>query len=400
MVKSSGSNYDLNYAINLGIIDIADLQEKIEMSKRYEYLNKHPYSVWQGKNGKWYTYLPDAEKGRVQKERNSQKEIEDLIVEFWKDKSENPTIEELFNEWVSKKLEREEISKATRDRYVRQYNESFSDFGRLKIREITESDIEDFMLSTLHEKNMTAKGFSNFRTLVFGIFKLAKKKKYVNYSITEVVNDIEISRKSYRKNRKTDEEAVFMENELPSIVNYLEKNDDIVNIGLLIMFKSGLRVGELAALKCEDITDNVIHVHRTEICYEEGGKRIFAVRDFPKTEAGIRDVIFPEKYAKYLRKAMQTSSGEYLLEIDGERIRTYQFRNRLKVVCKNANVVSKSPHKIRKTYASILIDSGVSESVIISQMGHTDIKTTKGFYYRNRKGEEKKREVIDSLTLL
>jgi len=150
----------------------------------------------------------------------------------------------------------------------------------------------------------------------------------------------------------------------------------------------------------EDISGNIIHVKRTEICYEDdNGKRVFPVRDFPKTEAGIRDVIIPEKYVRYLNKALQVSSGEYLFEINGKRILTYQFRNRLKTVCKKTHVVNKSPHKIRKTYASMLIDSGVNEAVIISQMGHTDIKTTKGFYYRNRANEEKKKNIINGLGL-
>lgn len=390
----------MNFILSADKIDASHMKKQFEMQKRKEYIDKHPYKIWKGKDGKWYSYLPDEKKGRILKKRASETEIEDVIIDYWEDKLENPTVDELFNEWIAKKLEREEITKATRDRYCRQYKESFTKFGKMKIREIDEYAIEDFMLSTLHEKNMTAKGFSNFRTLIFGIFKYAKKKRYINYSITEVVNDIEISRKSFRKNKKSDEEMVFMENELPIIMNYLEENEDIINIGLIIMFKSGLRVGELAALKCDDIQGNVIHVHRTEVCYEEDGKRIFEVRDFPKTEAGVRDVIFPEKYAKYLNKAKQTSTGGYLLESDGERLKTYQFRSRLKVVCKNVNIVSKSPHKIRKTYASILIDSGISESVIISQMGHTDINTTKNFYYRNRKGEEKKRELIDSLALL
>ena len=188
-----------------------------------------------------------------------------------------------------------------------------------------------------------------------------------------------------------------MDDELPRVIDYLIENEDIMNIGLLILFKSGLRIGELAALKCEDISKNIIHVHRTEICYENNGERIFEVRDFPKTEAGIRDVIIPEKYVKYVVKASQMSSGEYLFEIDGKRVRTYQFRNRLKTVCKKTGIVNKSPHKIRKTYASMLIDSGISESVVISQMGHTDIRTTKGFYYRNRNGEEKKIEIINSV---
>ncbi len=390
----------LQYALSNGIINIEDVQEKIAMREREELLSKHPYKVWEGKNGKWYTYLPDEEKGRVQKERKSQKDINNLIVSFWKEKNENPTISELFEEWITKKLEREEISKSTRDRYKRQYDESFSEFGKYKIKSIKEYDIEEFMLTTLHEKNMTAKGFSNFRTLIFGIFKYAKKMRYINYSITEIVSDMEISHRSFRKNIKTDEELVFMENELPCVMEYLQQNEDIMNIGLIILFKSGLRIGELSALRCEDISGNIIHVKRTEICYEDdNGKRVFPVRDFPKTEAGIRDVIIPEKYVRYLNKALQVSSGEYLFEINGKRILTYQFRNRLKTVCKKTHVVNKSPHKIRKTYASMLIDSGVNEAVIISQMGHTDIKTTKGFYYRNRANEEKKKNIINGLGL-
>ena len=390
------SNDILRFIIQSGKIDINDIQNRMEAMKRKEMLDKHQYKIWQVHDGKWYTYLPDGE-GRKLKKRKTKKEIENIVISYWKEQIENPTVDEVFENWISKKYEREEISKATCDRYRRQYTEGFSKFGKEKIRSITEYDIEEFMISTLHDKNMTAKGFSNFRTLVFGIFKYAKKMKYISFSITEVVNDIEISRKCFRKNVRSDDELVFMDDELPRVIDYLIENEDIMNIGLLILFKSGLRIGELAALKCEDISKNIIHVHRTEICYENNGERIFEVRDFPKTEAGIRDVIIPEKYVKYVVKASQMSSGEYLFEIDGKRVRTYQFRNRLKTVCKKTGIVNKSPHKIRKTYASMLIDSGISESVVISQMGHTDIRTTKGFYYRNRNGEEKKIEIINSV---
>lgn len=391
----------LKYAIDNGMIDVSYVQEQIEMKRRNELLNQHPYKIWIGKNGKWYTYLPnDSEEGRILKKRNSKIEIEDVVIAYWKEQIENPTINEIFDKWISKKIERNEISKATRDRYRRQYNESFSMFGEKRIKDISEYEIEDFMVTTLHEKKMTAKGFSNFRTLIFGIFRYAKKMRYITYSITEVVNDIEISRKSFRKTKKEDNELVFMDDELPKVINYLENNEDIINIGLLILFKSGLRIGELAGLKCEDITGNIIHVRRTEICYEENGDRIFVVRDSPKTDAGIRDVVVPEKYVKYLSKAMQTSSGEYLFEINGKRIMTYQFRNRLHTVCRKTDVVYKSPHKVRKTYASILLDGGVSESVVISQMGHTDIRTTKGFYYRNRNSDNTKIDVINSVLSL
>ncbi len=125
------------------------------------------------------------------------------------------------------------------------------------------------------------------------------------------------------------------------------------------------------------------------------------MRDFPKTEDGIRDVVISDKSVWILQKIRSINPfGEYLLERNGERIKTHTYRSRLETVCKKTGVVKKSPHKIRKTYGSILIDSGVNESVVISQMGHTDIKTTKEYYYKNRKTIEQKRKYINVVTEL
>ena len=51
-------------------------------------------------------------------------------------------------------------------------------------------------------------------------------------------------------------------------------------------------------------------------------------------------------------------------------------------------------HKIRKTYASVLLSSGVDEKLITSQMGHTDIAVTRDIYYFNRDSREKNKLAI------
>lgn len=387
----------LKYALDSGMFNIELTQEKYEMAKKREFLSKHPYKIWKGKDENWYTYLPDEKKGRVLRKRVTEDKIKEVVISYWKDQEENPTIENIYKEWLQAKLDREEISLSTRDRYNRQYDQCFKEFGSRKIKRISEYDIENFILDSIHEHKLTPRGFANLRTLVFGIFKMAKKKRLISYSITEVVKDIEISRKSFRRNIKKDDEQVFMTDELPRVMEYLENNMDLINLGIMLLFKTGLRIGELAALKSSDISGNIVHVHRTEICYKsENGERIFEVRDFPKTEAGIRDVVVPRNSLWVLRKIRSMNPfGEYLFEDNGERIRTYVFRSRLITVCKHANVKRKSPHKIRKTYGSILIDKGVEESLVINQMGHTDIKTTKEYYYKNRKNSREIQEIID-----
>lgn len=380
------------------MIDLSYVQNAVEMDKKSKLLKQHPYEIWKGKNEKWYTYLPDDNKGRVLKKRNSEEEIKNVVINYWKEQEENPTIKIVFYEWLNGKRDREEIEQATFDRYERQFIQCFKDIENKRIKQISEYDIEEFVLNSIYEKSLTTKGFSNMRTILYGIFKLAKKKKYVDFSITEIMNDMEISRKSFRKNIKSEDEEVFNEKELPIILDYLNHNLDIINLGILLVFKTGLRIGELAALKKCDIGKNVIHVSRTEVKYKINKEMVYEVRDFPKTEAGIRDVYLPDKYLWILKRiSLMSAFGEYLFERDGERIRAYVFNNRLRTICKKNGIKPKSPHKIRKTYGTLLIDSGVEESLVLSQMGHTNIATTKKYYYKNRKSPDSKAESINNI---
>lgn len=74
----------MQYAIDTGIISIGDIRKRKEMKNREDILNGHPYSIWNGANGGYYTYLPDKEKGRVLKKRKSREDIENLIIGFYR----------------------------------------------------------------------------------------------------------------------------------------------------------------------------------------------------------------------------------------------------------------------------------------------------------------------------
>ena len=207
----------LKYGIEHGMIDIALLQKNIEMEKRENLLKNHPYKIWEGKDGKWRTYLPDKEKGRVLKKRNTKKEVENIVVEYWREQEENPTVKEVFQEWRDYKFEIKEISAATYDRYGVDFERFFRDFGNRRIKSVSEIDVEDFLLRSIAEYSLTSKAFSNLRTLVYGIFKRAKKKKYISFSITEVVSDMEIGKNAFKKVIKEDYEEVFMDDEKPKV---------------------------------------------------------------------------------------------------------------------------------------------------------------------------------------
>lgn len=379
----------LNYALDNDILDMSYIQEQVKMNERKKVLSMHTFSIWETKNGLWKTYLPANNKNhRRVVQRNTREEIEDVIIDYWKEKSYDPIIDDVFKQWLEKKILMKEIEVSTRDRYRRLYDQCFEEFGKLHINAIDDCDIEDFIVDAIIKHSLTNKAYRNLVTLINGIFKYAKKRKYTSLNISDVMQGIEISKKMFRQTIKKDEDDVFLDSERIAITNYLTDNPDILNLGLLLLFKSGLRVGELAALKKEDFQGNYLCVQRTEIDYRENGKCMYEVKDFPKTEAGIRKVIIKNSDLWILRKIyLLNPFGEYLIEKNGSRVKTYTYRKRLRRVCNILGIKNKSPHKIRKTYGSLLIDSGVNKSIVVRQMGHTDISTTLKYYYKNHSDE-------------
>ena len=101
------------------MININDVQNCMEDMKRKELLQKHPYKIWQGKDGEWYTKLIEGDGTKKLRHRKTLKALEDVIIEHIRKIEDCPTIEKIFYEWMNVRLERGEIEKSTYSRYER-----------------------------------------------------------------------------------------------------------------------------------------------------------------------------------------------------------------------------------------------------------------------------------------
>src|SRR5699024_6194222 len=66
---------------------------------------KHPYSIWEGKNGYWYTYIfdPDKKNSRRLIKYKTRKSLEDKLVQYYSDhevKERERTLETIYPEWL------------------------------------------------------------------------------------------------------------------------------------------------------------------------------------------------------------------------------------------------------------------------------------------------------------
>ena len=394
------NNEVLKYLSESGIIDISSIQQQIELEKTNKLVEKHPYKYWQGTNGQWYVYLPDIQKGRILKQRKTEEGIKKVIAEYQKEVENNPTVEEIFHEWNDRRLELEKITKPTYERNNYYFKRHFNEFGFRRIRSITPDEVADFLEEQIPKHNLSAKAFAGLKGITKGILIKAKKKHFINWNVQEMFYDLDVSERNFKRTIKEDDEEVFSEEETEALIKFILDNPDIRNLGILLMFITGLRVGELASLKHEDIHDNSIDVRRTEtrVKNKKGTGHYYYVKEYPKTRAGIRTIAVPRQYQDILDTLYERSKDtEYVFTEDGVRIITERFRKRLVLLCKTLGIKPKSPHKIRKTYGTILLDNGIDKRLVLDQMGHNDISTSENYYHRNRKTLEKKLDIVSSI---
>lgn len=393
----------LKYAIENGIIDPSRIQEQIEMNERKNYLQRHTNKIWQSKDGKYYTYLPDKMKPRGKRlvKKSTMESLEDSIVEFYKENDTDPYMEDVFSEWIEKKLEYGEIKKQSYDRYKTSYNRFFTKDERIcqiRFRHITEDMLEDFIRTSIAQKHLSPKTWGALRLLINGIFKYAKKKNYTDISISQFLGDLELPRNIFTKKIRKNEDCVFTHNEVDMIKSYIyEDEESLLNYGVLLGFCTGLRVGELSTLKWMDIESGAILVRRTEIrVKDENNHCTYPVQELTKTPAGCRKVIITEEGEKVLRCIRRLNPfGEYIFEKDGSRIRSTYFSNRMVRICRNLRIRERTMHRARATYGTTLYDAQIPKSVITSQMGHTDIRTTERYYYYDNKSDYEKRKYVN-----
>lgn len=387
-MESLSSNQILNFALENGIIDIDIIQEQIRMNERKKYLNMHDADIWLATDGRYKTYIfQDGQRRIVAKK--SKTDVEEIVIDHYKSVENEPTLNDVFYLWANKKLEFGEMQKQTFDRYERDFKRFFRESRLLetKIKYITEDDLEDYIRRTIHEQELSAKAWGNFRTLLNGIFKFAKKKGYTKLQISMFMDELELSKKIFARKEVGEFDEVFTERELDRIIAYCKENPTMNNLGILMAAYTGMRVGEIAGLKQVDIFDDYIYVHRTQIRYKgDDGNMVYTVRDTPKTEAGVRKVVVTDALAPIIKQLKKKSFGSEYLFCENGRLKTIHcFTYALYAVCDKLEIPRRSMHVLRKTYATRLINAGVDEAIIINLMGHTEISTTRNYYYYNDK---------------
>ncbi len=210
------------------------------------------------------------------------------------------------------------------------------------------------------------------------------------------------------KGTPPDEDEVFTDEEWRQlrkmVYEDLEKYpEQASSAGLEILFilETALRIGECCGLKWTDVRDGRLYIRRQ--ANNEG------VREWTKSSSGYRDIPLTEEALRILDDVKKFNeqrgyNGEWIFQSVGDKYDgplSYNAADRkLRKLCDRMDTSEKSPHKLRKTTISKIIDSGlVNIRTVQHYAGHKDISTTYEYYsYERRSKDEQARAINDALS--
>ena len=258
-----------------------------------------------------------------------------------------------------------------------------SAIGSMPIINITERQLEAFMKSmTRYSNSVISKTHQQLKLA----FDLAIEEDIVGKNL--ISSSRRLSKRP--KSRKPDRIVKgFSEEEQKRFLTALEsdripRHRNNYKLQIMIELYTGMRMGEINALKKDDIDFNrsIIHVRGT---ISRGLNERNYLKDSTKTEKGTREIPMNDLVRPVLEEALKKAPrNKYgLIFYDTNKkdvIATQQVNCYFKRLCRKANIDVRGQHALRHTFATRCIEAGVPAVVLKNWMGHTNIHITLDTY--------------------
>lgn len=175
-------------------------------------------------------------------------------------------------------------------------------------------------------------------------------------------------------------------------------------MAVLLCLHTGLRLGELCALKWEDIDleDRLLTVNRTvQRLYVEGQQtKTILLETSPKSERSKREIPLSEEMMELLFRVCDDLSRDdkerYLF--GGEKpLEPRTLQNHFKRFLKEAELPDKNFHILRHTFATNCIEGGTDVRSLSEILGHSDVQITLNRYVHP--SMDTKRRYIEDLSV-
>lgn len=255
-------------------------------------------------------------------------------------------------------------------------NRLLPEFGNRKIEEITRDQVVGFV------NGMQMKFSPKTAALTLTVLK------QVFFYAEEVRGFRVVNIRSIKVKQPKQPLRVLSQNEQDKMTNALLDDLTFANLGILIALYSGVRVGELCALKWGDISEaeGFIHVEKTMMRIQshkafgetdtEGKKKTQIIITRPKSDCSIRDIPVPEEILPIIENMRQEPHCYLLTGKEDKYIEPRTMENRFNALMKKCDITGATFHTCRHTFATRCIELGFDPRTLSEILGHSSVKIT------------------------
>lgn len=168
-----------------------------------------------------------------------------------------------------------------------------------------------------------------------------------------------------------------------SLMRYLIDNSNPQNIGILLALYTGMRIGEVCALRWEDV--DFIHrvicvrytVGRIYNCETRSTEKVFSS---PKTKDSFREIPISKELFLVLKELRKISDTPFVVGNSEQSKEPRAYRDYFTRLLKHLDIPKITFHGLRHTFATRCIESQCDYKTVSTLLGHSNITTTLNLY--------------------
>ena len=249
-----------------------------------------------------------------------------------------------------------------------------------------EQAVQDFVSRKI-EDGLSVKSVKAILIVLKMVMKFGVKNEWMDYQEWDI---------KYPSSSTTKELEVLSVANHKKILNHIQNHFSFTGLGIYISLCTGLRIGEVCALKWSDInvSEGTITVNRTiERIYIIDGmeKHTELVINTPKTQNSCREIPMTKELLAMVKPLKKVVNEDfYVLTNDEYPTEPRTYRNYYGKLMEKLGIPKLKYHGLRHSFATRCIEAGCDYKTVSVLLGHSNISTTLDLYVHPNM-EQKKR---------
>ena len=228
---------------------------------------------------------------------------------------------------------------------------------------------------------------------------ITKLKEIINFYEEEHNTKLNIKKMSLPKMNKK-EIQILSNKEKQKLEKYCIQQNDLKSLGILICLNTGLRVGEVCALRWENIDFETrrIHVEKTiERIYSKEENKTIVIIDTPKSMTSIRTIPINSKLYNILKQMKRkcTKNDFVLTGLSDHYVEPRNYQYNFREILKKSKIKRYKFHTLRHTFATNCIEAGMDIKSLSEILGHADVSITLNIYVHS--SDKAKRKYLEKI---